>query len=174
MKRLCLILTALSFSALLLAACAARSYTVVYYETEERRDNALSFEMKDVGTLSEVVLYGAADGSLGETVYAAPASEGSDELTATLAFRMAKADYARKFSESTGAPGISEIAADDAVKTERIGSYTVTYYTSGSVAFAIWEDSEFSYSAAFTTADKTAAAPESVSPYVIAVISSKS
>lgn len=155
--------------ALILSACASDSYLILNYETKERMNDSLTFEMRDVPELENVIVYGAADGQLGEIEYAfIHETKGEGTLT----FRMAKADYAERYSAAMQSPGIAGIEASAADYTERLGAATVTYYTAGSTVFAVWTLGDYAYSAAVSYNNKTVVPDRSdVYTFVISVIS---
>lgn len=168
MKRVITAVTAAAL-ALIITACASYSYVLLSYETRDRMNGALSFEMRDVPEMENVIAYAAADRGLGEIEYAFIHGTKGE---ATLSFRMATADYAGKYSAAVGCAGISGFEADGDGYTERLGSATVTYYTAASTVFAVWTLGDYAYSAAVSFSDKTAIPDRTdVYPYVLAVIS---
>ena len=172
MKRIFAALAAVMISASL-AACASDSYTMLNYETKDRMNAALSFEMRGIPTLEsdDEKSYGAQDKQLGEIVYAVETESG---VGARLTFRMATPKYAEKYSAQTGTPGIAGIAAESTLQTERLGSSEVTYYTNGSTVFAVWEFDGYAFSAAlrFSEGDPLPGY-EDIYPFVIAFIASR-
>ena len=154
---------------LALASCAGNSYTLVYYESKELMSDTLSFEMRGVPGLDDVVVYGAMDGELGEIIYNIPESA---KGAATLAFRMATAEYADEYESASGGAGITGASVGAPVKEgDRIGSAVVSYYISGSTVYAVWDLGGFSYSAALEfTSDTDALAYEDIYGFVVACI----
>lgn len=154
-----------------LASCAGDSFVMIYHETYEYMSANLSFEMKSIPDEENVIIYGTMDKKLGEIKYSV-INEG-ERMNGTLAIRMATLSYAEKYTTDK-TPGIAGIEADTAAATERIGSYDVTYYVSGSSVFAVWNEGEYAYSLSFTFKDANIVPDVSdIKDYAIAVISTR-
>lgn len=156
---------------LILTACVRDSFGFRYYETFDRMDAALDFDMRQMPGLDDAIGYGAQDKKLGEIRYAV---ETEDKESAVLFFRMADTYYAKKFTEHAGSTGIAGHASEEPVKTERLGSSDVSYYVDGDVIYAEWLFDGYAFSAALTF-DNGGDAPEydDIYPFVLSFIASK-
>ncbi len=132
-----------------LSACATENFVLVYYETYELMSAELPFTVKKVPEEENYIIFGSMDGSLGQIDYEI-LSDGEPE--GKLTYRMAKLDYSKKFAEEFGCLGVSGVSGT-ATSTERLGSYTVSYYTKDNVAVAVWDEDDYAYSLVYRLDD---------------------
>lgn len=165
-----------------LTSCVTDSFGMKYYETRDRMNGALEFEMRGIPDGTEGIVsetgYGAQDGELGQITYSVTTAGGRSAL---LTFRMASPDYAAKYSEHTGTPGIAGIGAGDPIKSEKLGTASVEYYANDGGVFAVWDFDGYAFSASLKfdgTADSGAASSsdagyDDLYPFVLAFIAQR-
>ena len=162
MKRVIAAAAALLSVITILVSCASYTYTHVWYETRERMQDALPFEMRGVPDIEVITAYGVMDGRLGEIRYSVVDDY---DRSGALWFRMAEPAYAASMENGiTGDHG-------DAVSVERIGSATVSFYARGNIAAASWELGGYTYAVILSFDDATVnASRDDVYGYALSVI----
>ena len=165
MKRSVAAAAALLSALLLFVSCTSYTYAHVWYETRERMQDALPFEMRDLPDVEVVTAYGVMDGHLGEIRYSVVDQY---DRAGALWFRMTTPAYADSMENGiTGDFG-------EAVSLERIGSAEVSFYAKENAAAASWELDGYVYAVIFRFDDPSAeASRDDVYGYALSVIATK-
>ncbi len=145
MKRIINIIAFLLVAVTLLSSCASNNYTLIRYETYELMSAELPFTVKKVPEQENFIIFGAMDGKLAQIDYEI---HRNGEPVGKLIYRMAELKYAEEFSAELGCLGISGTVGTVS-STEKLGSYTVSYYVKDNIAVAFWSEADYAYSVTF-------------------------